>query len=204
MPTTTPTPPAPPTAPATPRLVLNNRVSYLSFGLAWLAGHGASALAYGDNPIVDMPSAVPKLLLAVGLLIAIAVTGAVSARQQRGVQGRQAMTGHLLTGSWLVGFGALFLIITALSGALDDQQVHTLLWPTASGLVVGLLYLASGTVHHDTLQYTLGSWLALTSSAALFLDGAALYTTLALAGGGAYLIAASQEIRRYRHALRAA
>ena len=47
------------------------------------------------------------------------------------------MIGNLLAASWLVGFGALFLIITALSTALQEQHIHTLLWPTGSGLVVG-------------------------------------------------------------------
>ncbi|MGX9887973.1 hypothetical protein [Streptomyces sp. NPDC002276] len=51
-------------------------------------------------------------------------------------------------------------------------------------LVVGLLYLAGGAVCRDRLPYVLGTWLALTSSAALFLHGATLYWVLALAGGG--------------------
>ncbi|MER8223600.1 ABC transporter permease [Streptomyces sp. NPDC094143] len=204
MSSTTHTPAVSATSSPPARLVLNNRASYLSFGLAWLVGHGASALAYGDDPIVGMPSAVPNLLLTVGLLGAVAVTSAVTAKAQRGAQGRQAVIGNLLAGSWLVGFGALFLIITALSEALGEQEVHTLMWPTASGLVVGLLYLASGAVYRDTLQYALGSWLALASSAALFLDGASLYWALALAGGGAYLIAAARETRRYDAALRGA
>ncbi|MEV6960692.1 ABC transporter permease [Streptomyces sp. NPDC051207] len=204
MSSTTQVPAASGTLPVPRHPVLNNRASYLSFGLAWLVGHGASALAYGDDPLVGMPSAVPNLLLTVGLLGAVAVTSAVTAKAQRGVRGRQAVIGNLLAGSWVIGFGALFLIITALSEALDKHEVHTLMWPTASGLVVGLLYLASGAVYRDALQYTLGSWLALASSAALFLDGANLYWALALAGGGAYLVAASREARRYQAALRQA
>jgi hypothetical protein len=105
--------------------------------------------------------------------------------------------GKMLAASWLVGFGALFLIITALSTALQEQLVHTLLWPTGSGLVIGLLYLAGGVAHRDLLQYGLGAWLAVTSSAALFLQGANVYWALALAGGGAYLVAAALEQRRH-------
>ncbi|WP_262057029.1 ABC transporter permease [Streptomyces sp. STR69] len=154
-------------------VVLDNRLSYVSFGLAWLVGHGVNALTHGDDPVVDLPSEIPASLLVVGLLAA----------------------------SWPIGFGALFLIITALSAALDEQKVHTLMWPTASGLVVGLLYLAGGAVYRDRLQYVLGTWLALTSSAALFLHGAPLYWVLALAGGGSYLVAAALEPRRHAKAL---
>lgn len=75
--------------------------------------------------------------------------------------------------------------------------MQTLLWPTASGLVVGMIYLAGGAAHRDTLQYTLGTSLAAISSAALFFNGAHMYWILALAGGGAYLIAAALEPRRH-------
>ena len=177
--------------------VLNNRPSYVSFGLAWLVGYGAFALAYGDDPILPTPSAVPAVLLLGGLLTAVTITGVVTAKAQRGAGGHEAVIGNLLAASWLVGFGALFLIITALSTALQEQHVHTLLWPTGSGLVVGLLYLAGGVAHRDVLQYGLGAWLAVMSSAALFLQGANVYWALALAGGGAYLVAAALEPRRH-------
>jgi hypothetical protein len=151
--------------PSTKRAVLNNRPSYLSFGLAWLLGYGA--LAHGYDPGLSMPSVVPAVLLGGGLMTAVIITSVVTARAQRGVRGRDAVVGNLLGASWLVGFGALFLIITALSAALHEPQVHTLLWPTGAGLVVGLLYLAGGVAHRDVLQYTLGGWLAVMSSAAL-------------------------------------
>ena len=31
-------------------VVLDNRLSYVSFGLAWLVGHGVNALTHGDVP----------------------------------------------------------------------------------------------------------------------------------------------------------
>ncbi|WP_067541496.1 ABC transporter permease [Nocardia crassostreae] len=178
--------------------VLNNQLSYLSFGLTWLLGYAVFALAHGDDPRLPLPSAVPIVLLAGGLLTAVTITVVISTRAQRGARGHAAVIGNLLSGSWLVGFAALFLIITALSTALDEPLVHTLLWPTGAGLVVGLLYLTGGVAHRDVLQYTLGAWLAVTSSAALFLDGANLYWMLASAGGGAYLAAAALEPRRRR------
>ncbi|WP_406119346.1 ABC transporter permease [Streptomyces sp. NBC_00989] len=179
------------TQPSALGVVLDNRLSYVSFGLAWLLCRGVNALTHGDDPVLDLPSAIPASLLVAGLLAGVVVTSVVTARTLRGVRGPDAMVGNLLAASWPIGFGALFLIITALSASLEEQKVHTLMWPTASGLVVGLLYLAGGAVYRDRLQYLLGAWLALTSSAALFLHGAPLYWVLALAGGGSYLVAAA-------------
>ncbi|WP_206055144.1 ABC transporter permease [Nocardia sp. CS682] len=170
--------------------VPNNRPSYLTFGFAWLLGYTAFALTYGDEPSLPIPSAVAPVLLLGGLLVGLAVTGVFAVRAQRGAHGREAGVGILLAASWLIGFTALFLIITALQAALHDVQVQTLLWPTGSGLVVGMIYLAGGAAYRDLVQYTLGAWLAVTSSAALLLDGANLYWVLAIAGGGGYLVAA--------------
>lgn len=176
--------------------VPDNRPSYLSFGLAWLLGYGAFALAEG--PGLPLPSGVPAVLLGGGLLTGVTITSVVTARAQRGARGHEAFVGKLLALSWLIGFGALFLVITALSAALHEQQVHTLLWPTGSGLVIGLLYLAGGVARRDGLQYALGGWLAVTSSAALFCGGAHLFWALAVAGGGGYLVAAALEPGRRR------
>lgn len=182
--------------PSTLRVLLDNRPSYLSFGLAWLLGHGAYALSHGDDPLLRLPSAVPSALLIAGLFTAMVVTSVVTMRAQRGVTGRDAVVGNLLAASWLIGFSALFFVITALSSALSQDDLKMLLWPTGSGLIVGLLYLAGGAAYRDVLQYALGAWLALTSTAALFLDGASPYWVLAIAGGGSYLVAAAMEPRR--------
>ncbi|MFD3458699.1 ABC transporter permease [Nocardia fluminea] len=177
------------------RTVLDNRPIYLSFGLAWLVGHGTFALSHGPNPLLDLPGFVPTALLGVGLLAAMIVTTVVSLRAQRGATKGEAVVGNLLGASWLIGFAALFFLITALGSTLSADTAATL-WPTGSGLIVGLLYLAGGAAYRDVLQYSLGAWLAVSSTAALFLDGAALYWALALAGGGSYLLAAALEPRR--------
>ncbi|MEV0245473.1 ABC transporter permease [Nocardia sp. NPDC050712] len=178
------------------RVLLDNRPSYSSFGAAWLLGHGAYALSHGDDPLLRLPALVPAALLITGLVTAMVITTVVSMRAQRSATGREAVVGNLLAASWLIGFGALFFLITALSSALGQTDLKMLLWPVGSGLVVGLLYLASGAAYRDVLQYTLGAWLALTSSAALLLDGAGPYWVLAVAGGGSYLIAAALEPQR--------
>lgn len=174
----------------------DNRMPYLSWGLAWLVGHGAFALAEGPRPFVAMPAALPGLLLVAGLVIAAAVTLRRIVIDSRGQTGDAKLTGTLLGGTWLVGFTTLFLLITRLAGSVDHPLVETLLWPAGSGLVIGVCYLAGGTATRDLLQYAFGCWLALVTGASLLLDTPSTYAVLAVLGSAGYLAAAVLEPHR--------
>ncbi|WP_328648951.1 hypothetical protein OHS58_17050 [Amycolatopsis sp. NBC_00348] len=45
----------------------DNRATYLSFGLAYVFGHGAAAVSGGDDPLVRLPGWLPMTLLGLGL-----------------------------------------------------------------------------------------------------------------------------------------
>jgi FtsH-binding integral membrane protein len=177
---------------------MNNRGVYAAWGVAWLVGYGSYAVSGGADPVLSLPSLVPVAALVTGLLAAFVVTIIATARAARGVTGPAALPGRLLGGAWAIGFTALFLLITALGRTLGDHHVETLMWPAGSALVVGLLYLMGGAVHRDTVQYVLGTYLALVSTAAVFLDTPGLYWVLATAGVGGYAVAAVIEHRRHR------
>lgn len=130
----------------------DNRASYLGWGLAYLLGWGAFAVSAGDDPVLDLPSALPAVLLVVGLLSASAVTAVGIGRYAKQVTGPAAVAGQLIGAGWAIGFTALFLLITATAGDLGVHRVETLLWPAGSGLVVGMMYLMGGVVERDTLQ----------------------------------------------------
>ena len=98
--------------------------------------------------------------------------------------------------SWVSAFVALFLAMTGLAAELDAPALQTMLWPTWSGFLVGVLYLGEGAARRNVLHYALGTWLALTSAAALFLGVPGLFWVLALAGGGGFAVAALLEGRR--------
>jgi hypothetical protein len=72
----------------------------VGFGLALLVGYGAFALSYGDDPILPMPSAAPGVLLLVGLLTAVTITGVATVKARRGPD---AMIENMLAAAWLVG-----------------------------------------------------------------------------------------------------
>ncbi|MCS7475539.1 ABC transporter permease [Umezawaea endophytica] len=175
---------------------VDNRATYVSFGLAYVLGHGAAALSRGDDPLVALPGWLPMTLLGIGLAAGTAYSTAAALRAQRGASEPDVLSGKLLGASWIGGFAALFLAITGLSSTVDVPDLQTALWPTGSGLVVGLLYLGEGAVRRNVLHYCLGAWLALTSSAALFLGTPGLFWVLAVAGGGGYAVATHLERAR--------
>ncbi|GAA0654328.1 hypothetical protein GCM10009548_20720 [Streptomyces malaysiensis subsp. malaysiensis] len=176
---------------------VDNSAVYVSFGLAYLFGHGSAALSKGTSPLLDLPGWLPMALLGVGLAVGTVQATLAALRAQRGATGPDVLSGKLLGASWIAGFTALFLAITGLASAVDTPDLQDMLWPTGSGIVVGLLYLAEGAVRRNLLHYTLGVWLALTSAAALFLGTPGLYWVLTIAGGGAYAIATVLERRRH-------
>ncbi|CAL9481315.1 hypothetical protein SUDANB171_03036 [Streptomyces sp. enrichment culture] len=186
------------TAPAHASHQVDNRATYISFGLAYVLGHGSAALSRGENgaAVLDLPGWLPMTLLGTGLAVGTVLATRAALRAQRDATGPEAVTGQLLGAAWVTAFVALFLVITGLGATVDHPDIQTLLWPTGSGFVVGLLYVAEGAARRNRLHYTLGTWLALTSAAALLLGNPAFYWVLTIAGGGAYAVAAVLERRR--------
>ena len=177
---------------------IDNRAAYAGFGLAYVLGHGAAAVSYGSDPLLPLPGWLPTTLLVGGLVAGTAGAIVASTRAQRGAAPDDVTSGRLLGAAWATAFVALFLAITGLTTALDVPELQSVLWPTGSGLVVGLLYLGEGAARRNMLHYALGTWLSLISTAALFLPAAGPFVVLAVAGGGAYLLATVLEKRRLR------
>ncbi len=177
---------------------VDSRATYISFGLAYLLGHGAAALSRGDGPLVGLPGWLPVTLLGIGFAIGTVCATVAALRAQRGAGRSDVLSGRLLGLSWAVGFTALFLAITGLSSTLAAPGLQAVLWPAGSGLVVGLIYLAEGAARRNVLHYAVGIWLALISTVALFFGTPAFFGILAIAGGGGYAVATVLEFRRHR------
>lgn len=176
---------------------VDNRATYISFGLAYVLGHGAAAVSQGATPLLDLPGWLPMALLGTGLAAGTVNATIAAGRAQRAATNPDdILTGKLIGAAWVVAFAALFLAITGLTNSLDAPDLQSMLWPTGSGLVVGLLYLAEGAARRNLLHYSLGVWLALTSTAALLFGTPGLYWVLTIAGGGAYAVASVLEHRR--------
>jgi hypothetical protein len=187
--------PSPAAATPSPAEV-DNRSAYVSFGLAYALGHGATALSRGADPVLTMPGWLPMALLGAGFAAATVQSTTAAIRAQRGASKPEALSGKLLGTAWLFGFAALFLAITGLTAVFEMPELQAVLWPVGSGLVVGLIYIAEGAMRRNRLHYCLGIWLALVSTGSLFFGDPGLFWVLAVAGGGAYAVAAVLERRR--------
>jgi hypothetical protein len=163
---------------------VDSRAAYASFGIAYVLGHGAAAVSLGPD------------LLGAGLAAGTVFASVAATRAQRGAGPHDSLSGKLLGLSWVSAFIALFLAITGLAAQLEMPDLQTILWPTWSGFLVGLLYLGEGATRRNLLHYGLGTWLALISAAALFLGIPSLFWVLAIAGGGGFVVAAVLESRR--------
>jgi hypothetical protein len=98
--------------------------------------------------------------------------------------------------SWVTAFAGLTLAITGLTATVGMPELQSILWPTGSGIVVGLIYVSEGAFRRNVLHYGLGTWLVLVSSTALLFGAPALYWILAIAGGGAFAVATVLERSR--------
>lgn len=175
---------------------VDNRAAYAGFGFAYIFGHGSTAISTGADPLLALPGWLPPALLGAGLAAGTMFATLAATRAQRGADEAGLLSGKLLGLSWISAFVALFLAITGLAAVVDVPDLQTVLWPTGSGLVVGLLYLGEGVVRRNILHYCLGTWLALVSTLALSLGTPGLFWMLTIAGGGAYTVAAVLERRR--------
>lgn len=178
-------------------LDVNVALLYGAWGVAWTLGF-ASFYLIGSGE-VDAPWWAAGLLNFGLLGAAIAVTSVHSARVARGVRGVSAEIGTMYGLAWTLGFVAMAAVNVGLTRlGLTDEQVAAL-WPAASLLVVGLLYLAGGALWRDRFQYGLGIWILVTDAVSVFAGVPGNYLVLSIAGGGGFLAAAAWfGVRRRR------
>ncbi len=182
------------TAVAVPADEVDNRAAYLGFAFAYVFGHGAALLSKAG--LVLIPSWLPIGLLGAGLVAGTILSMTASLRAQRAAAPERRRAEKLVGTAWVTGFVALALAITGLSTVFEKPELQTVLWPAGSAIVVGLIYLAEGTVRRNALHYNLGTWLTLVAAATLFVPAPGFFGVLAVLGGGAYLVAAFLEPRR--------
>ena len=178
-------------------LEIDGRLLFGAWGLAWLLGFGLFWLTtpYREGaPPLAVPMGVAGAVFAGLLLAAAVVTTAHIMRRSRGVRGPSSRQGAMYGWAWMLGFVAVTCMNSGVLQIVGDDlatEVAALLWPAASGLVVGLLYCAGGALWDDPLQFGLGAWLLATTSLGVLGGVTALYLTMALAGGGGFLVAAA-------------
>lgn len=171
-------------------LVPDVRLLYGAWGVAWLVGFLVLwSSATGRGPLA-LPPAAGGAVFAGLLGAAVVVTGVHIARRTAGVRGASSTQGAMYGWAWLLGFGAMASLMASAAGAGAPPEVLGVLAPALSGLVVGLLYLAGGTMWQDRAQYSLGVWILVSSAVGALAGYPTNHLVMGLLGGGGFLVAA--------------
>ena len=165
----------------------DDRLLYGAWGLAWGIGYLAMFLS---SDAEGMPGA-PGGFIFMGLLCGAAVMTIVHAeRRARGLGGHGAMMHARLGATWPVAFVAMFFVFggafrLGISG--PGVAVFTNSLPC---LVVACIFMASGAVWHDKIQFRLGVWIAIVTAVVAIIGPPYLYVGMSVLGGGGFLVAA--------------
>ena len=170
---------------------------YGSWGLAWAVGFLLLWSAARGTPL-DLPLGAAGALFAACLLGAVVVTVVHIGRRAAGIRGVSSRVGAMYGWSWFLAFACLTVVMTGADRAGLPDTTLGLLWSTLSGLVVGTLYLAGGALWQDGVQYGLGLWILVASAAGSLAGYPGSYLTMAVSGGGGFLLAAAYFVLRGR------
>lgn len=153
------------------------------WGFTYLISWGAFYLA-GEH---DLPSWVAGIILGVLIASSVAFSTIYGIRIGRGVRGPTQVMGAMYGWSWTLGFLALTAINVGLQDTgLNNNQV-TLLWSGSALLLMGVLYLAAGTLFRSWTQYVFGAWMLISGAGSVYAGVPNNFLVLALAGGGGFL-----------------
>jgi hypothetical protein len=160
-----------------------------AWGVAWLAGFGLAYLASGRSPAVSWWVAGPVIGVLGGA--ALAVSYVLPMRQGRGIAGPSRRVTSMYMWSWALAFAAIAAINAGLVHQGLPPRLTPLLWSGTSALAVGLLYLGTGFLFRDRINYVLGVWMLVTGAASVYAGYPGNFAVLSLAGGGGFLAAAA-------------
>jgi hypothetical protein len=207
---TTPTPP-PPTEPGPPILpggatldpaqalaivgaqraktrqvaLVDARVIYGMWGLAWLIGYGGLWITSRSHP-ESTPTAWAWIVFAVLLAAAMAVSIAHSVSRTSGTLGSYRTAGTLWGSAWGIAFGGGMWSTSILAERIDQPQVSTL-YILVTYLMVGCLYMAGGAWMHDGSMFAIGARMVVMTVPVTNAAAPANDLIAALAGGGGIL-----------------
>lgn len=162
---------------------------YVPWGLAWFIGFGLLTLDQGpgsDGPWVDLPDALPLVVLFVLMALATAVTIVTSAHEARRIGGESNRRGAIYGLSWALAFGTIFPILGRFADHLPEDQ-RGLLFGSVSVALAGVFYLTGAAIWLDWGMFVLGGWLMVVNLAGVLAGPGWHSLVIAVAGGGALI-----------------
>jgi hypothetical protein len=172
---------------------------YGIWGVAWLVGFLALWSAWpGGNPWFRVDVPVAAILFGALMVAAIVASAIIGPRINRGVRGSSDFSGIVYGVTWsLAGFGFAALGMGLIVNGMSNE-LASLYFPSAYALMVGLLYLGGAALWRDKGQLLLGIFMVLLGSTAAFFGNPTNNLIMAIAGGGAFLVAAAIVAVRVR------
>ncbi|WP_109210822.1 MULTISPECIES: hypothetical protein [Microbacterium] len=160
-----------------------------AWGVAWLVGFGLLWMIDGAKPAFAVPLPVAVVVFIVLMAGALVATALFGIRSGRGIRSsaEAAFTGAVYGWSWTISFIALFVFGTALIRNGMPPDLANIYYPTASSLIVGLLYFVGGGIWRAKPLLWLGGWFIVVALVAPFFGYPTNYLVFALAGGGVFL-----------------
>ncbi|MBE1579390.1 hypothetical protein ACFORH_32630 [Amycolatopsis roodepoortensis] len=174
----------------------NPAVLLAVWGLVWLFGFGLIYLS--APPTALMPLWAAGAITVAGFAGAMVYAAIYGIRTSRGVHGPSRLVGAMYGWSWLIAFGGLTVVNTALIRLGLGTELIPLLWSGTSLMLTGLMYLAGGMLWQSRLQYGLGVWIIASGAASVLAGGPYNFLVLSLAGGGGFLVASLVFLVRAR------
>ncbi|MEV5068614.1 hypothetical protein MRBLMI12_000159 [Microbacterium sp. LMI12-1-1.1] len=164
----------------------------LVWGIAWFVGFGLLWLIDGAEPAVSVPLPVAVTVFIVLMAGALGATAILGIRSGRGIRAsaEAAFTGAVYGWSWTIAFVAMFVFGTALVQNGMPPDLANIYYPTASTLLVGLLYFVGGGIWHAKPLLWLGGWIVVVALVAPFFGYPTHYLVFSIAGGGVFLVGA--------------
>lgn len=175
-------------AEAQQQLDVDSSLLYLCWGAAWLPGYLLLYLGSSEGKEPSIPLAVAGAAFA-GLMVAAGVaTAAHIYGRVHGIRGPSSTQGTMYGLSWLAAFATMTGLGAGLSRAGMSDEVGDLYFFGAPGIIVGLLYLAGGSLWLDRIMYAFGAWLIAVFTAATLVGTPAGYLLAAGLGGGGFVL----------------
>ena len=161
---------------------------YLPWGLGYLVAFGATWLAAGPDPV--LPAAVATVLVAIAAVVPLVASGVTVGRSTRGLAGPSRRVSRLYGWSWVLGFAALVAVLVRLDALGVPVETSSLIWTGACLVLVGVLFLAGGTLWPGSGQYVLGVWILASAVVAVLAGYPTNFLLLAVLGGGGLVVLA--------------
>jgi len=164
----------------------------LAWGLAWLLGFLALWLVDGPGDAFSLPIGVAAPIFGILLISAGVLSAFLGIRSGRGLRGGKdgAFAGIVYGQAWWIGSLAIFGLGQALVVNGMDEALLGIFYPSAYIFFAGVMYAMAAIIWRAIPMLILGGWSVLISVIAPFAGQPTHYLVYALAGGGAFLLAA--------------